>query len=213
MRSPTLDVDTLVEADDVAGDLDQEFDLDEQRVGQVDLSQARGEGRIARSLLRGSTLSTSRFGPLELADTRFDGVHLANASWLPVRARQVEFLGCRATGWRLELDVAQDVYLYGCLLDYAVIEVRRVKGLLVFEDCAFSGAVLAGDLSTVVFAGCDLGEAEFDASKATDCDLRSSTLVAARGLGTLSGAILDLEQAMSAGPRLAAEAGLQVRDG
>lgn len=209
MRRPSVAGDEPVAE---LAELDEELDLDEVIVGGHDLTGARGDGRMARSVLRGTTLNGSQFGPLELADVVFDGAALANASWRPVTARQSEFRRCRATGWRLQLDLAQDVYLGDCLLDYAVLEVHRVKGLLVFEGCSFTGAMLAGDLSNVVFADCGLDDTEFDAGKATGCDLRTSRIASARGLGTLQGAIIDLEQAMSAGPRLATEAGLRVQD-
>jgi uncharacterized protein YjbI with pentapeptide repeats len=209
MRRPGIDVDELVpEPVGMAG----EVDVDGVRVDGGDLTGASGDGRVAHALFTAVTMAGSQLGPLELSDVRFDGTELSNSSWQPVTARRVEFVGCRALGWRLNLTQAHDVYLHDCRLDYAVLTIAKVKGLLVFVDCSFPGAVLTGDLSTVVFSGCDFDGAEFDATRAVGCDLRTSQLTGARGLLSLRGATLDLAQAMAIGPRLAVEAGLVVLD-
>ncbi|MGQ0777212.1 MAG: hypothetical protein ACT4NY_22815 [Pseudonocardiales bacterium] len=47
-----------------------------------------------------------------------------------VRGQRTEFLCCRGLGWRVGFEQATDVYLAGCQLDYTVIRVDKVKGLL-----------------------------------------------------------------------------------
>jgi uncharacterized protein YjbI with pentapeptide repeats len=119
-------------------------------------------------------------------------------------------LRCRGIGLRLTVKHAGDVYAYDSRLDYAVVEVGRVKGLAVFDGCSFREAVISGDLSGVVFSDCDLTGTEFAASRAQGCDLRGSRLGAARGLLSLRGAKISADQAVDVADALAAEAGLVV---
>jgi hypothetical protein len=67
-------------------------------------------------------------------------------------------------------------------------------------------------LSNVVFVDCELNAAEFEVSRATDCDLRSSRLTDVRGLLTLRGAKITTEQAVSVARIIATESGLSVDD-
>jgi uncharacterized protein YjbI with pentapeptide repeats len=158
----------------------------------------------------GVDLSGTRHSPLTVVDSVLRRCDLTAAVWQAVTLRQVEVLDCRARGLRLSVDLAQDVYLSGCRLDQATLRIERVRGLVVFDGCVFTDAVIAGDLSSVVFADCGFQNAEFAATKAGGCDLRSSRLSEARGLLTLRGARITADQAVSMAFRLAAESGFAV---
>jgi uncharacterized protein YjbI with pentapeptide repeats len=160
----------------------------------------------------GLDLAESRRSPLSLIDTVLRRCDLSAAVWQGVTMRQVELLDCRALGLRLSLDLAQDVYLEGCRFDAATLRISRVRGLVVFDGCTFTDAVVGGDLSAVVFSGCSFDGAEFAATSADGCDLRGSRLGAARGLLTLRGAKVTTDQAVAFAPRLASEAGFTVEE-
>lgn len=207
VRRPSLDVAELApEVLTFKGVLD----ADEIRVDGGNQAGANGDGRLFRVLVAGANLAQSELGPLELCDSRFEDVELSNGSWQQVRAQRTEFLRCRSLGWRVGFEQATDVYLAGCQLDYAVIRVDKVKGLLVFDGCSFREAMISGDLSNVIFTDCVLDGTEFAASKAKGCDLRGSQIAGARGLLTLRGATVDEQQAASAATMIASEAGLVV---
>jgi len=207
MQRPSLDVDELAVEALTFKDV---FDANEVRVDGADCVGVIGEGRLSHVLVSVVNLAQSELGPLELFDARFENVELSNGSWQQVRGQRTEFLRCRGLGWRVGFEQATDVYLAGCQLDYAVIRVDKVKGLLVFDDCSFREAMISGDLSNVIFSDCVLGTAEFDAIKAKGCDLRGSQIADARGLLTLRGATVDEQQAASAAMGIASEAGLVV---
>jgi uncharacterized protein YjbI with pentapeptide repeats len=160
----------------------------------------------------GLDLSGSRRSPLSLIDSVLRRCDLSAAVWQAVTMRQVELLDCRALGLRLSADLAQDVYLRGCRFDAATLRISRVRGLVVFDECTFTDAVVAGDLSAVVFTGCSFANAEFAATDAAGCDLRGSRLGEARGLLTLRGARITTDQAVVIAPRLASEAGFTVEE-
>lgn len=162
--------------------------------------------------LQSLDLGGSRRRPLTLVDTVLRRCDLTAALWDQVTLRQVELLDCRALGLRASLEMAQDVYVSGCRFDSATLRVERVRGLLVFTGCTFTEAVLGGDLSAVVFSDCSFDGADFAASAATGCDLRGSRLDGARGLLTLRGARVTVDQTVTMAPRLALEAGFTVED-
>ena len=180
--------------------------------GGTEPADERAEEMAVGAGCAGLALSETRRLPLSLIDSVLRRCDLSAAVWQAVTMRQVELLDCRALGWRLSVDLAQDVYLSDCRFDAATLRISRVRGLVVFDGCTFTDAAVAGDLSSVVFTRCTFDGAEFAATAAEGCDLRDCTLGAARGLLTLRGARVTTDQAVAFAPRLASEAGFTVED-
>ena len=162
--------------------------------------------------LDGADLAETRRSPLTLVDSVLRRCDLSAAVWQGVTMRQVELLDCRALGLRLSVDLGQDVYVEAGRFDSATLRISRVRGLVVFDGCTFTDAMVGGDLSSVVFTGCTFENAEFAATSADGCDLRGSALGGARGLLTLRGARVTGDQTVTVAARLAAEAGLTVEE-
>lgn len=209
MLRPELDEAGLADAVFPDGD-DVELDLTGARVSGGDRTGTTGWGEITGSVLESLDLTGTRLRPLVLADVRLHDVEISNAQWHDVTARRVELRSGRGVGLGLSLDLAWDVHVEDYRLDYAGIHVGRVRGHLVFQGCSLRSATLAGDLSRVVFDGCDLTDARFEATAADGCDLRSSRLAGARGLHGLRGARIDATQLVVVAAQLAAEAGIHV---
>jgi uncharacterized protein YjbI with pentapeptide repeats len=202
-RPPDLDEDALGPAPAVEPDLDiYQARLTGDHAGVV------GRGEITGSLLDGANLAETRLDPLSLVDVRIRRGDLSNAVWAGVTARRVEITDCRTVGWRVILDLAEDLLVTGCRWDYGSLYIGRSRGALAFRDCSFAGTTVRGDLSKVTFDGCEFAGVEFDASAAKGCDLRTSRLTGARGLLSLRGARITLEQAVDIADLLATEAGL-----
>jgi uncharacterized protein YjbI with pentapeptide repeats len=180
--------------------------------GGRDEATGLGDDLVIGASLDGLDLAGSRREPLSLVDSVLRRCDVSAAVWQAVTLRQVEVLDCRARGLRLSVDLAQDVYLSGCRFDQATLRIERVRGLVVFDGCVFTDAVVGGDLSSVVFTDCGFDEAEFAATRAAGCDLRSSRLAGARGLLTLRGARITGDQSVAIAARLAAESGFLVED-
>lgn len=162
--------------------------------------------------LDGVDLAGSRRDRLSLVDCVLRRCELTAAVWQQVTVRQTELVDCRALGLRLSVDLAQDLWVSGCRFDQSVLHLDRARGLVVFTGCTFAEAELSGDLSRVVAVDCDFDGAEFAASAADGLDLRGSRLAGARGLLTLRGAQVTVEQAVTVAARLATEAGLTVEE-
>ncbi|MGH3872903.1 MAG: pentapeptide repeat-containing protein [Pseudonocardiaceae bacterium] len=190
-----------------------EFDLKYAFVDTGEQAGVTGEGYVTHSVVRRVDLSGSCLGPVTLTDTTLEDVDLSNASVGLVIARRVEMLRCRAIGLRLSIELANDLYVEGCQLDFASINIEKVKGIAAFNGCSFRETAISGCLSDVVFRDCDFADTEFEAANAKGCDLQTSRLAGVRGLLSLRGALITAEQAVSVAPRLAAEVGLVVLKG
>ncbi|TQS46474.1 pentapeptide repeat-containing protein [Cryptosporangium phraense] len=202
-RAPQIEPDDLEPADSA---LDDEIDLYRNRVTGSYVGAA-GRGEIAQVHADGADFTGTKFEPIDLSDVRIERSDLAGARWEGASARRVEISDSRLMGFRLIATFVEDVLITGCRWDDGGLYVRRGKGSVVFRDCTFSGTTLRGDLSGVVFDGCDLNGAEFGADAARKCDLRTSRMMGARGLTTLRGAIITPDQALSIADLLAAELG------
>jgi uncharacterized protein YjbI with pentapeptide repeats len=192
------------------GTLAAELEVDGATVEGGDYGGLVAEGNIAGSVLRDVDLSGAKIGPVTLVDVVGRNVDLSNASLQQVVARRLELTDCRAIGVRLSFDHASDVSIVDCRLDYATIHVETVKGVAVFSGCSFREATISGDLSNTVFQDCDFVGTEFRVRRAAKCELRTSRLAEARGLLTLKGATISMEQAVAMSAVIAAEAGLIV---
>lgn len=170
------------------------------------------EGTLDSVLLSELDLAGTKLGPLTLSNVILRQVDLSNASWQQVVARRTEWRSCRAIGVRLSLDLATDLSVVDSKLDYATLHLEKVKGIAAFIGCSFREATIGGDLSNTVFQDCDFTGTEFRARTASKCDLRSSRLTEARGLLTLKGATISMDQAVAMSAVIAAEAGLVVSD-
>jgi uncharacterized protein YjbI with pentapeptide repeats len=179
-----------------AGDLEPADELSDEMAVGVELD--------------GVDLTETRREPLSLIDSVLRRCDLSAAVWQNVTLRQVELLDCRALGLRLSVALGQDVYVERGRFDGATLRITRVRGLVVFDSCTFTDAVIGGDLSAVVFTRCGFDGAEFAATAADGCDLRGSELGAARGFITLRGARVTADQTVAFAPRLATEAGMAV---
>lgn len=207
VRRPELDEEGLA---DTPAAFQAEFSFDEVRIVGGEQPGVIGEGMLHRCLVSGVDLSQSCLSDLELCDTRLERLDLSNAALRASTVRHAELMTCRGIGLRLTVEQASDFYIEDCLLDYAAIEITKIKGLAVFHRCSFREATFAGNLSDAVFSECDFAGAEFRVQRAERCDLSGSRLVGARRLSSLRGAQITRDQAVSVADVLATEAGLVV---
>jgi uncharacterized protein YjbI with pentapeptide repeats len=177
-----------------------------------DLEACINDDTISDTLIHDADIAGLKLGPLTLSNVVLRQVDLSNASLQRLVVRRGLWRTCRAMGLRLSIELASDLSIEDCRFDYANIGLQKVKGIAVFSSCTFREATLSGDLSNIVFLDCDFIDTEFRATRATNCDLRTSRLTSARGLLTLRGATISTDQAVAISALLATEAGLVVAD-
>jgi uncharacterized protein YjbI with pentapeptide repeats len=205
-RAPRFDPAALTEDDELlAGELDRY----RARLTGAHLAGV-GHGELAEVLVEGADLSSTRFDPLDLSDVQLDRVDLAGARWESVTARRFAVRDSRLVGWRLHCTFVEDLLVSGCRWEDGALFLGRAKGAVVLRDCTFAGTTIRGDVSGVVFDQCDLAGAEIGVDAARNCDLRTSRLAGARGLGRLKGARIGAEQAIGIADLLAVELGFRL---
>ncbi|MFC5718612.1 pentapeptide repeat-containing protein [Streptomyces gamaensis] len=207
IQRPSIDYDDL---DPYTGPVKGELSLSMVYIDSTDATGATAEGRISRSVLDRVRLTGTGLSSFDWDDTALKCADLSNARWSGIRLSRAELTGCRGIGWQLAASEAGDVYAEDCRFDMATINVEKVRGVVAFVRCSFKEATFAGRMDKMVFRDCDLSGAEFAASSAKGCDLRSSKLDGATGLLSLRGAIIDDTQTMEVAEQLAKEAGLTV---
>lgn len=209
VQRPSIDRDELVpEQAHFRG----EFAFEQAHIDGGDQIGVNGEGTLSHTLVTAVNLAEARLGSLSLSDVAFEDTDLSNAVLPETIARRVELVRCRVVGVQLSLAQAADLYVQDCKFDYATIRIARVKNPAVFFGCSFRETLFVGDLSNVVFAECEFNGAEFEVTRATDCDLRRSRLADVRGLLSLRGAKITHDQALSVATTIATESGLTITD-
>jgi uncharacterized protein YjbI with pentapeptide repeats len=209
VQRPSIDRDELVpERAHFRG----EFAFEHVHIDGGDQTGVNGEGTLSHTLVTTVNLAEARLGSLSLSDVAFEDTDLSNAVLPETTVRRVELVRCRGIGVQLSLVQATDLYVQDSQFDYATIRIAKVKNPAVFSGCSFRETLFVGDLSNVVFTECEFTGAEFEATRATDCDLRGSRLAGVRGLLSLRGAKITHEQALSVATTIATESGFTVTD-
>ncbi|HTE57268.1 MAG TPA: pentapeptide repeat-containing protein [Verrucomicrobiae bacterium] len=137
----------------------------------------------------------------------FTASKLPDASW-----QRTVLLAARASGVQLQNSTLKEITFDGCKLDLANFRFAKLKNVH-FKDCDLTEAdFYAAELHNVEFENCNLDRVEFSSSKLKKVDLRSSDILAIRGVDSLGGAIIDSSQLMALAPALAAHHKIVVED-
>ena len=159
-------------------------------------------GEISSSKLRKSTLADVEFQNCLLFGTDFDG-----SGWL-----RVTFTGGMSSGLVVTDSTVQDVRFTSTKLNLANFRMSRLKRVI-FSNCDLSDADFQGTvMRNVIFKNCDLTGAEFSGSISEGVDLRSSNISMIKGVSSLKGATISIDQMVGIAHIMAAELGLDVQD-
>jgi uncharacterized protein YjbI with pentapeptide repeats len=158
---------------------------------------AAGSGlQIVDRVVEGARFQEGTFRFLSVERTRLIDCDLSNCVWERARLENVEFRGCRLTGFALVESKGDDVRFEGCRGQYVRIVKADMKSAA-FVDCKLPDATFAeARLLRARFEGCELQRSVW-----SDCNLHGADL---RGCDTggmraqtrdLAGAVLDPAQA------------------
>src|SRR5439155_18641035 len=110
------------------GTFGAELELESVLVDGGEYTGLVAAGTISGSVVRQADLSNVKWGPLTLVDVLLKQVDLSNAAWQRVVARRTEVRTCRAIGLRLSVELATDLSIVDCRLDYTNLHIEKVKG-------------------------------------------------------------------------------------
>jgi uncharacterized protein YjbI with pentapeptide repeats len=171
------------------------------------------EGTLEGARLVDADVGGRRFDRLWLADVDARGCDVANVRARGATLRRVAFRTCRFTGATLVEARLEDVVFADCRIDLASFgraELRRVA----FEGCVLNGAdFVEASLSAVRFADCDLADADLSDSRWKDCELRGCRLTAVRGVESLRGVRMPIDDVVASAAVFASALGIRVVEG
>lgn len=155
----------------------------------------------------GESFSGARLADVDLVRCDLSGCDFSESVW-----RSVRLVDCRLSAVELTQAKLRDVTFTACRLDDANLRMSTFLHIC-FEDCDLQGAEIQGaTFETLSFPRSDLRRADLSQVRAKDVDLRSARLDALKGIGSLRGVTIDVEQCVALAPALADALGINVRD-
>jgi len=151
-----------------------------------------------------------RFGRARLVDVELVRCDLSGCDFSESTWQRVTLVDCRASSIEFPQAVLRRVTFRDCKLDDANFRLARL------QDVEFHGSVLSraefigGHLDEVAFADSDLGGADFSNVKCAAVDLCGARLDGLRGVGSLAGATIGVDQLVGLAPELARALGLRI---
>ncbi len=206
-------------------------DLPAQRA-PLDAAQARALGTWAETELREAELDAleasglsvigARLERVGLRDARLPGLRMVDAlltgcDLATVRARgaslvRCELRGCRLTGSSWSEARWTDVLVKGCRVDLAAFTASTLERVR-FEDCLLTQSDFQeAACDSVRFHGCDLTEADLSGARFRRSELRRCTLDLLRGVDSMRGIGMQLDDLLAFAPVLADALGVRVLD-
>ncbi|MFJ5834707.1 pentapeptide repeat-containing protein [Streptomyces sp. NPDC093089] len=196
------------------GDLRPDGDYDGLELAGLDLTDQSGEGaRFLDCALRDCGLDRARLSGARFLDSLLTGVRGVGTDLSGAQLRDVEVVDARLGGAQLHGAVFERVVVRGGKSDYLNLRSAKLRDV-VFEGCVLSEPDF-GDavLERVEFVDCVLTGVDFTRARLKDVDLRGvPRLDIARGIESLSGAVITTTQLLDLAPVLAARLGVRVED-
>ncbi len=143
----------------------------------------------------------------------FEQVDLSSARWTDVKVERTRFTGCRLSGLAWSEGSLANVLFEDCRLDYASFRQVDLVGPVVFVNCTLTEvSVVGGRWRTVAVDSCRLAGMEFDGCDLRGADLRGNLLDGVRGVESLRGVTIGVEQVGQLANALVADLRITVDD-
>jgi uncharacterized protein YjbI with pentapeptide repeats len=150
------------------------------------------------------------FERARLVDVRFERCDLSGCDFSEAVWRRVTLTDCRVTGLELPQARLQDVTFTDCRLDDANVRLARLERVR-FDRCVLIKAEFVGaQLADITFPSCDLTAADFSQARCAHVDLRDARLDSLRGIGSLQGATINVDQLVGLAAGLAHAVGITI---
>jgi len=163
--------------------------------------------RIVGARHAGEVFGSAKLFDVELVRCDLSGCDFSESIW-----HRVTLIDCRATSIELAQSTLRDVTFSDCRFDDANFRLAKLLRAR-FESCALTGSDFRGaGLDHIAFPGSDLASADLSQVRCQDVDLRDARLDGLKGIGSLGGATVDVDQVFGLAPALAVAVGLIVRN-
>jgi uncharacterized protein YjbI with pentapeptide repeats len=164
------------------------------------------DARVEGARHAGEAFTRARLVGVELVRCDLAGCDFAQAAF-----ERVRFVDCRCIGADLGQATFRHTTFDDCRFDEANFRLTRLSEVR-FESSVLARTDFGGaHLDDVSFRGCDLRGADVSSARCTNVDLRGARLDDLRGVGSLAGATIGVEQLFGLAPGLASAIGLRVQ--
>jgi uncharacterized protein YjbI with pentapeptide repeats len=168
------------------------------------------DGELIGVRVVGARHAGEAFRRARLVDVELVRCDLAGCDFSEAAFHRVRFVDCRCVG----AELGQATFRHGtfddCRLDDANFRIG-VLTIVRFESSVLARTDFGGaSLDDVSFPDCDLTGADVSNARCSNVDLRGARLDGLRGVGSLSGATIRVDQLFGLAPGLANAVGLRV---
>ena len=168
------------------------------------------DGELIGARIVGARHAGDSFARARLVDVDLVRCDLAGCDFSEANFHRVRLVDCRCIGIELGQAVWHMVTAADCRLDEANFRLTKLTKVL-FDGSACARADFGGArLEEVRFPASDLAGADVSNTRFAKVDLRGARLDGLRGIGTMRGATIGVEQLYGLAPGLAAAVGLTV---
>jgi uncharacterized protein YjbI with pentapeptide repeats len=162
--------------------------------------------RVVGALHAGECFTKARLVDVELERCDLSGCDFSESHW-----QRVTLVDCRCSAVDLGQSVLRDVTFRGCRMEDANLRLTKLSHVG-FYSCSVAGADFAGaQLERIAFPECDLRGVEMRQVRCTDVDLRGARVEGMKGIASLHGATIGVDQLVPMAPALAQALGINVR--
>ncbi|MDQ1456909.1 MAG: hypothetical protein QOH28_2529 [Actinomycetota bacterium] len=161
--------------------------------------------RVVDARHAGEVFERARLVDVDLVRCDLSGCDFSESVW-----QRVTLVDCRASAIELPQAHLRHVTFEACKLDDANFRLAKFEHVR-FDGSALFGAELIGArLDDLTFDGSDLAGADFSNARCSAVDLRGARLDGLRGMASLAGATIGVDQLLGLAPALAQALGLHV---
>jgi uncharacterized protein YjbI with pentapeptide repeats len=176
----------------------------------LDLLELDFDGELVGVRIVGARCAGFAFARARLVDVELVRCDLAGCDFSEANFERVRLVDCRCIGIELGNATWRTVTAADCRLDDANFRLTKLTQVR-FEGSVCARADFAGaQFEGVAFPDCDLAGADVSKVKCKNVDLRRARLDGLKGVGSLRGATIGIEQLFGLAPGLATAVGLRV---
>jgi uncharacterized protein YjbI with pentapeptide repeats len=168
------------------------------------------DGELTRTRVIGGRHAGFSFAGARLTDVELVRCDLAGCDFSETKLTRVVVVDCRATAIEAGQAQLRDVAIVDSVLRDANFRLTTLENVR-FESSTLVGAEFIGArLENVAFTTTDLSRADFTQARCTAVDMRDARLDDVKGVGSLAGASISLDQAFGLAPALAVALGIAI---
>jgi uncharacterized protein YjbI with pentapeptide repeats len=184
--------------------------LEGDDVDEVDAIVLDDDGELTRTRVVGGRHAGDSFCGARLTDVEFVRCDLAGCDFSDTKLTRVSLIDCRAIALEAGQSSWRDVRVVDAVLGEANLRMSTLRDVWFESTSLVAAEFIAARLEKVAFGASDLTRADFTKATCSDVDLHDARLDELRGVASLAGATIAVDQLFGLAPALASALGIVV---